>query len=339
MKSKKPEDAVNEKRDETKSTEGPEPLLRFEKDLYEHARARALAGGAAEIREEDLAPVVDHARAMAKQLCRDRFNPKKHPNDALRAQEHDRVLAERADVQTKIDYADAALREAEQKLASIPAPGAEPRVHDLHFATATGAIAISIAPVVHDLMLDLADPILLWLLAVVAGLAVALTVAWPIARTLNETGERSRVALGGLAWGIIVGAGVLVVRLAAAESFRECAVACGLTLLELGAVGGLELAASHLRPMYRNWSARKDPHDSGTRERDAARELVERLRRRLADLASAVNKYVAYVEERSLRNRTAKQVEAAAVGAARDGFAAGITENKARLLGATRRAS
>lgn len=81
-----------------------EQLLPFEKSLWDDGRERALASGATEFRDDEIGPLESHAEAMARRLDRERFDPETHPNDALRAEQHEKVLAQRAELEKKRPY-------------------------------------------------------------------------------------------------------------------------------------------------------------------------------------------------------------------------------------------
>jgi low affinity Fe/Cu permease len=58
----------------------------------------------------------------------------------------------------------------------------------------------------------------------------------------------------------------------------------------------------------------------------------------IADLQAKIDEHLKYVESRSPRFRSLEEAVAAAIKAVRDGYFAGLAENRGYLVGSSRRA-
>jgi hypothetical protein len=67
--------------------------------LFHLGRNRALQSGTTEPRSEDILALKDHARAMAKQTYRDKYDPVQNVHDAMHETEYRRDLAQREEAE------------------------------------------------------------------------------------------------------------------------------------------------------------------------------------------------------------------------------------------------
>jgi hypothetical protein len=134
-----------------------------------------------------------------------------------------------------------------------------------------------------------------------------------------------------------VGLGLCLVRLAGCESWTEALMPAGLTVLEIGVVLLLEWHASGLRPRHGEWRARNDAIDKATRDRQAARDLLGERRARVEAMTASIDGHIRYVERRRICNAKVGDIESAAVKAVRDGYHAGLAENRGRARGLRKR--
>src|SRR5690348_12411262 len=72
-----------------------DPLGQFRTGLSDLARERAIQSGATEPQQADIDALTEHARAMAREVYRDRYDPALHPHDAMRHAEYETRMKER----------------------------------------------------------------------------------------------------------------------------------------------------------------------------------------------------------------------------------------------------
>lgn len=304
--------------------------------LYNLARNRALQSGAVEPRSEDIDALTEHARAMARQTYRDRYDPSNNVADAMHETEYKRLLAQRTDAEQAEPHAVANLRDAEIKLAGTPKAGPAPRPHPLLVTAFIVAITLTVAPTLHDnIFLTISDDLLAWFAAALSSAFVGAMLTLAI---LN--GRRTAWTWVGVAAGVILGLGLGAVRLSAANGAAEGMLAGGLTIVEIAAVLLLEWLASGLRAKEADWLVRHDAEGVALAERDAAQTDLSRWQDRVKRLTESIATKIAFVEGRHNSNIQLPELEAVAIKAVRDGYNAGITENIGRVRGvrfATRR--
>ena len=307
-------------------------ILEMKTGLYAHGRNRALLSGASKPVVEDQKALEEHARAMARETYRDRFDPAQHPHDKARHDEYQHKLAQRSDVQQGLAHAIARLRDADVDLAKAPKAEEKPTANPWLLAASVIAITLSVAPTLHDrFFFTLGDDLLAWMVSAVGGGFVAALLTLAII-----TGRRSVTRWVGLAAGVGVGIALGVIRLSTAESSAEWLFAFGLTIFEVAAVLLLEWTATGLRETEDKWTQAKKVQDESMQLHDAAQINVSRWTSRLEDINQAVREHIAYVENRSAHNLQVSELEDVAVKAVLDGYNAGISENIGRILGVWR---
>lgn len=304
-------------------------VFHMQTGLFNLGHKRARNSGTVESRPEDVTALTDHARAMAKQTWRDKWNPSENAHDAMHAEEYQRFKKHRDEAEQAEAQTAANLRDADMKLASTPKAGPAPRAHPLLTAAFIVAITLTVAPTLHDnIFLTMSDDLLAWFAASVSSAFVGgmLTLA-----ILN--GRRTAWTWVGVAAGVIVGLGLGAVRLSAANGAAEGMLAGGLTIVEIAAVLLLEWLASGLRTREADWLVRHDAEGVALAERDAAQTDLSRWQDRVKNLNEAINAKIAFVEDRHNRNVQLPELEAVAIKAVMDGYNAGIAENVGRVRG------
>jgi hypothetical protein len=118
-----------------------------------------------------------------------------------------------------------------------------------------------------------------------------------------------------------------------AQTIEEYAFAIGLSLLEVFAVLMLDWVAKGLRAGHREWTEYQQIIAPATEEVRAARSDLQPWEQRLSSLSDAIQRHIAYVEERWIRHHKIADFELAAVKTIVDGYDQGIAENKGRRLG------
>ena len=313
------------------------PLLRLQIDLFEFGKERALGGAAEEESEDDLRPLVDHAKAIARETSRTKYEPKTNTHDRLREGEYKKVVEERAEVEKAARFSAATLREAEAARAEVPPAGTRPAAQPILIVAAIVLLAVSVAPTAHDQLFGtLPDDLLAWFFSIVTGGAVGGFLTWAILGSVDGAGERSMFGSVGLVSGVIISIALGALRIAGADGFGEVLFALALTGIEIGVVLLLEKTARSLRASRAVWSERNDVEVEAIARLDAAGLTCDRHRERLDELKGKVKDHLRYVENRTLRNLGVAEIVDVAVKAVRDGYAAGVAENKGRLLGVRR---
>ena len=302
-------------------------VLEMQTGLFSLGRNRALQSGTVEPRSEDTAALTDHARAMAKQTYRDKYDPSQNAHDAMQEAEYKRLFGQRVDAETTEQHAAANLREAEIKLAVTPKAGPKPQVHPLLIAAFTVAITVTVAPTLHDLLAT-SDDILAWFLATLSSALVGFMVTWAIL-----SGRRSKWEWIGVAAGVTLGLGLCAVRLSATGDTGDKGIAVGLTIVEIATVLLLEWLASGLRTRDADWLPKHAMEVQATAARDAALADHSRWKSKVNELNEAIATKIALVENRHNRNIHLPELEGVAIKAVMDGYNAGITENIGILRG------
>jgi hypothetical protein len=315
------------------TTEMGGPILRMQVGLFNLGRNRARQSGTTVSQPEDLQALENHARAMARETYRDRYDPAQNPHDAMHKAEYEKNLARREEAEKGEQHAAANLRDAENGLAQTPKAGEKPAAPPLLVAAFVVAITLTVAPTLHDaIFLALGDNLLEWFAAMgsAAFVGVMLTLA-------ILSGRRTAWTWVGVGAGVILGCGLGAIRLAAAGNAREVLFALGLTVMEIAAVLLLEWLASGLRARDAVWSERHTVEIQAIASRDAAQADLARWQARIRELTEAIARQIALVEDRHNRNIHIGELEAVAVKAVNDGYNAGITENVGRVRGVNRR--
>jgi hypothetical protein len=309
--------------------EVPDVLLREHRDLFNEGRRRAESSGVTEPSETDLQSLEEHARAMAREIYREKYDPASHHSDRLRDAEHEKLLADRKEAELAEKHATADVNEHERAAAQTTPAGDPPKPSKVLVIAAVLALALTIAPTMHDtLFITLADDLSSWLLSVLTASAFGVFVAVGILDDLEGGTARHStfnwLALGG---GITVVIGLALFRIKDAEGWSEIAFCLALTLVEIGVILALHAYASSLRGARQSWSER---HAESTRAASllgAATAHKARCQERLANINHAIASHINFIEERSIRHHHVDEIEAAAVKAARDGYLHGVSVN------------
>src|SRR5438132_11933735 len=81
--------------------------------VFQLGRKRASLSGTTKPVSDDVRALEDHARAMARETYRDRFDPDKHAHDRIRQNDFESDVSQRNEAQQSESHARANLREAE----------------------------------------------------------------------------------------------------------------------------------------------------------------------------------------------------------------------------------
>jgi hypothetical protein len=295
---------------------------------------RAHASGITEPQPDDIRSLEDHARAIARDTYRDRYDPTKNPHDAMHQTEYERTLSLREEAEKGEQHAAANLRDAETNLARTPKAGNKPAPHPVLVGAFIVAITLTVAPTLHDsLFHTLGDDLLAWFFSSICAAFVGAMLTLAIL-----SGRRTAWTWVGVGAGVILGLGLGAIRIAGADGAGEVVFALGLTVVEIAAVLLLEWLASGLRTSEAEWIVRHAAESEAISCRDAAQADLVRWQTKIKELGDAIANKIAFVEDRHNRNIHIQELEAVAIKAVLDGYNAGIAENVGRIRGVARRA-
>lgn len=308
-------------------------ILEMQTGLFNHGHTRAQKSGTTEPRPEDIRALEDHARAMARETYRDRYDPAKHAHDAMHHAEYKRTVVKRDEGEIAEQHAAANLRDAERDLAKAPKVGPRPAPKPGLVAAFIVALALSIAPTLHDSVFHtIPDDLLAWFASLVSAAFVGGMLTLAILG-----GRRTKMTWIGVVAGVVLGLGLGAVRLSMAQGAGEVLFAVGLTIFEIAVVLLLEWMASGLRTAEAEWLPRHRAEAEAQAARDAAQADLGRRQAHLKELNDVIAGKIAFVEDRHNRNIHIGELEAVAIKAVLDGYNAAVTENIGRVRGVARR--
>ena len=311
--------------------------LMMQKDLFNHGYERAMASGALTAHTADEQAIEEHARAMAREAHREAFDPSKHAHDEMLEGEHKKNLNDRGDVEQAAKFAEADVAEREEEVARAYPGSRPPKPPRALVVAAVVGTMITVAPTLHDTVFLMDDDSVSWALSLACGLFLGLLIALMILGDSDSGGHRTITNWMGLGAGVLVSLALGALRIGAAKTVGDIVFAAGMTVLELGIVLALEGVASRRRAVMGEWLVRNAAAEKATAALDAAKTKLARWKEKLSALNEKIHGHIAYVEERTIRNLHIDELEATALKAARDGYLAGIADNRGRVLGAGRK--
>lgn len=309
-------------------------ILTIYTGLFSLGRNRALQSGTTEPLPEDIAALQNHARAVAQQTYRDRYDPSKFAHDRMTEGEYQKCIADREAGECAEGEAAANARDAEERLARTPKAGDKPVLRMFLVIFAVLALSLTLAPTFHDFVfrsVSVDDDLLAHFFSFLSAACVGGLITWAIL-----SGRRTFWRWMGLIAGVVMGLGLGIVRLSAIETATEALFAIGLTVVEISVVLLLEWYALGLRAAEDEWKTRRDIELVAIATAEAARSEHSRRIERLQKLNDAIAGMISQVEDRHHRNDVAR-LENSCVRAVIDGYHAGISENRGHVIGVTRR--
>jgi hypothetical protein len=276
---------------------------------------------------------------MAREAFRTKYDPDSNAVDRLHQDKFEAAKNRRRVVAEMVEHAQVELHAGESERARVPLPEAAPALPVLLIFAAVLLLALTVAPTMRDFLFDsLEDDVLAWMASLGTGLGFGLVLAWvtlvgspppedggstPMGRGVN------RAVLGGLVVALALG----VWRLSGAESTGDITMAVALTGIEFGVVLLLDFFAADYRRRRREWQARVDARTAAEAGVITAADNLRRRNEELAKLDDEIERHVAYVEDRTLRNLGVDELCAVATAAARDGYSQGIAQNRGKTRG------
>jgi hypothetical protein len=297
--------------------------------LFHLGKNRALQSGTTVPLPDDIRSLEDHARAMAKDTYRDRYDPSANAHDAMHQTEYERTLDQRKESEKGEQHAVANLRDDETNLARTPKAGNQPAAPPVLVAAFIVTIMLTVAPTLHDaLFLTIGDDLLEWFFSSVCAALVGTMLTLAIL-----SGRRTVWTWVGVGAGVILGLGLGAIRLARAEGPGDVVMGIGLTIVEIAAVLLLEWLASGLREKEAEWDVKRAAESRAIAHVDATKADLTRWQTRIKELGDAIASKIAFVEDRHNRNIHIAELEALAIKAVLDGYNAGIASNVGRVRG------
>jgi len=320
---------------DTSATNRSGAVLVMQTGLFNFGRERALKSGITASRQEDLEPLENHARATARDTYREQFDPTKNRHDAMHQAEYERALKQRGEAEHCVLQGSANLRESERALAEAPKAGPKPAYQLWLPLCFVVVISLTVAPTLHDQVFhSVEDEVLRWIFSALIGAFFGGMLTWAILG-----GRNWKWAWLGSIGGLVLGIGLLALRLSSTEGHDETMFGVGLTIIEMAAVILLEFIARSLHASEIDWGSRKTVEDMFTAKRDADQVDLDRWKKVVSEKHNAVLEKIALVEDRHNRHIGIAELEELAVRAVRDGYAQGIAENLGRLSGVRLNAS
>jgi len=309
------------------------PVLHMQIDLFNLGRKRAVESRALQARDGEIASLEEHARAMARETYREAFDPSRFLHDRLREDEHKKLLRDREDAETAGKFGGAAVRERAEELAKREPVPPRPEPPRFLMCAVLVVIAITVAPTLHDFVFStIEDDLMAWFLSLATGGFLGALISWGILGSISATGRRTGANWAGLGAGLTITLGLGVFRFSGVQGVGEALLAVALTLVETGVIVLAEWVAAGLREAYRDFVTRQSARDEAAARLEAARAEHKRRQDALDEINRRITEHISYVEERELRHLSVKQLEEVAVKAVRDGFSAGIAENRSRII-------
>ena len=308
-------------------------ILKMQRYLFNHGKQRAIESGTLEPHSEDMSALEEHASAMARETQRDVYDPSQHVHDKLLDDEYKKLLSDRREAEQAEKFGVVKLRECEEEAAQAQASFPPPKQSIAISIAAVVAIMITVAPTLHDFVFVMADEVISWMISLLSGLFLGMLITLMILGDTDTSGHRTATNRIGLYAGILMGLALGGLRIKGATCLGDYIFAAAMTVLEIGIVLALEGIATSRRATHRDWSARKAVSDQANTRLEMAKAHLERCNERVKELNGAVNAHINYVEEREFRYSRIDEIEATALKAVRDGYHAGVAQNRGRILG------
>jgi hypothetical protein len=266
----------------------------------------------------DLTTVQEAARALARTIKNEPYDPAKNPDDKLEEEKFQKDGEDLKDYEIAHAHAVTNLKDGERNAAEVQRDITEAPKLPLKIAiTAIVAIAISFGTTLHDIFFShMSDELFAWILSMAAGGFVGALVTWAVGGIYNPSGQRNAVNFAGLLGGLGVGIAGFLLRLAAGDPI----IGLALTILEFAAVALVELFSAPLRERYRVYVTARDNHAKQSKVVESLREEVERRKQPMDKARERLEQHKAYVAFRTFCHQKFPEIEAAAVQIATQAF-------------------
>lgn len=314
--------------------EMPEVIQELLSQLSEYARQRALTSGAIEPQEDELKRLEEQAEGRVQECYRGRFAPEIHQHDNLRKLESEQDLKERADAGLARKHAQADVSEGEENLARLAHTRTAPKWPLVIAVAAIILLALLSGATLHDFFAPaFNDEALTWSLALLGGFCGGVFITVGFVRTSGQDGQNTPGNRLMLVSGIVLAGSLGVLRIAQDLSQSTVLTALALTGVEIACLLYLKGLASQLRQAFQDWHERQSQLAATRASLESAQARLARWNAEAARLDRRITDHIRYVEERAQREINLDEIKAAAIYIVRDGYSAGIAENRGRILG------
>ncbi len=305
--------------------------LPFLSGLYNLGRDCAIKAGITTVTDEFLRPLQEHARGIAREYARAKFDPEKHLHDRMEFDEYQRNLKLREDARLGEDHSVARLRESQAILDSTKRVGERPERPTILLILAMAMIAVSLSATAHDRLMPASmDPLLSMVLSILIG---GLLAAAPVYAIFH--GRSSRTRWIGIIIGAMLAVGLFAVRVAGAESASEYLYSAGWSVVEIVGV----LLAEHFSQAHRKteeiWEEGHHQEVAALAAVASANDDVARWRNRMSAAQRELDRVTDIVTDRNSRALRVGDIEQFAVNTITDGVNAGALHNRGVILGIT----
>jgi len=306
-------------------------LIRKE-SLFADSRERAVATGDTRPDTMMLTAMEDHAEAMAREQDGAPFDPERNFFDREILAKNDRAKQALAQVEDKITSSNDDIRKRRDAAAHTSQPPERPSFPLLVYMFGAIAIALTIAPTLHDfIFIDVGNSVQTWFLSLAAGLMLGFFIASTTV-SVSESGS-SRLHWMGFLCGVLIGIALFLIRCLGIDGMLSLLMAIGLALLEIAFVVLLEWTGRGLRRQFAEYREKRDEHRRllqylGAAEEELTGLVAERMR-----LTKEIGQFVEEVGQREAAHLQIESLVRGARQAVRDGYYAGIAENEGRARG------
>jgi hypothetical protein len=306
--------------------------LPFLSGLYNLGFQRATDAGITELTEDFLAPLSEHARAVARDNASVKFSPDEHLHDKLEFDEYKRALKARDNACIGEDHAIARLREAKKQLDATKRVGESPKLPSLLLMMCVAMIAISLSNTIHDRLIPAGvETVLSIVLSLILG---SLLGAAPVHAIFH--GRNSTKRWIGIITGVLLGVGLFAVRVSGAESSGEVLYAAGWAALELAGILLAEYLSQAHRKAEVEWEHDHHTEVAAVAAVGSAKEDVYLWRDRISAAQSELDRISGIVHKRNSRALRVEDIELLCVKAVRDGASSGVAQNLGIIRGLKR---
>jgi hypothetical protein len=306
--------------------------LPFLTGLYNLGRQRAVDAGITRMTEEFLEPLEAHARGIAREFTRAKFDPSTHLHDKMQYDEYERALRLRDDARVGEDHAVARLREDKAALDAARRVGDRPSRPSVLLFIAVAMMAVSLTATCHDrLMPPGMEPLLSLVLSMIVGTLLA---AAPVYAIFH--GRNSKQRWIGIIVGILFAVALFTVRIAGAEKLGEYLYSAGWAVLELVGVLLAEYISQAHRKAEVEWEEDHHREVAVMAAVDSSKEDIARWRDQNIAAQREIERVSLLVNDRNSRALRVKEIETLCIKSVRDGASDGVAQNLGIVRGLKR---
>ena len=324
-------ESSKEAHDDPSTDPGSNITMKFQIDIYEHGKEFAMKSGAIQPDSGDLAALESHADSMARQEVEPAFDPNASACDRARQEEYEEARASLPEVRAQANAADDEVRRREDALSALGDPPPEPVIPWVLIGFAAVVVGLSIAPTFHDFLFELDDDRISWMFSILTGATIGIVISWSLLGTFRLTSGNKAAHSLGLIGGLLFGVGLLVFRVVDVQTRTGLMKSVGLALIEVAVVVLCDWIGRGLSKQSESYVEKTA--EIGRLSKLLASAEKERTYRWSAVTALKVTtaSFTSHVAERRLKAGRFDAFVQNARNAVREGYTAGIAENRTRL--------